>query len=655
MKHLFKINLVLIIFCYTAHAQNIPGIYTSAGPGQSICASWEAQLNGYMGDSVASPVWSTSGDGAFSDSNALSAVYTPGPGDIAAHSAILTLKANHIGLPYSVSDQMVLTIIPSVPSQPDPITGVPVTACPPLDGIILRTNNDPEATNYVWASDHPGVNFVPPSTADTQVINLNPITTAAYLIYVSAFNLCGASPARYVSIRRTVNVSVLNGSFIACRNTTKPYSCNRVTGAVYYKWKSTSGIKFNNHSSPYITADTIVNASFNSSFNSGNISVAAMTPCFTGPFKTLSVSNSLQALTPVTGMPSVCPVTSEIYSVSAVSGAASYAWTLPANTSGSSASNMINLNFENSFADTGNLCVTATSICGTATAPVCKSIIKAAPLMPGNISGPVIGICGQTVAYSVASVQGVSYNWLIPEGASITGPENGNSIRVTIPSDMSVGYIQVSAANNCGSSPFQNLIIKGRPAKPGDITTNINPISALTPRAQFSSNVSVLGSGCTLAWTYPASANYIDGQNTPNLILNWGNDNGFVTLLATNSCGTSVREYYVNVNAKREIANPDEPGINLTGKETAGNVSNVQAYPDADHKSLTITFFAPAAAVYFYSLHDDSNGEVRNDNIDADEGVNMIEIDMTSLPSYSVYRFDLSSGKDATHINIKME
>ncbi|HKR05567.1 MAG TPA: hypothetical protein VJY62_13110 [Bacteroidia bacterium] len=658
MRHFIKINFIsIILFCCAADAQNTPEVYTSAGPGQSICASWDAYLTGYMGDSVASPVWTTSGDGTFSDSNALSTSYTPGAADIGARSVILTLRASQIGFLHTVSDDMTLTIIPSVPSQPAPVTGAPSTACPPLNGIILRTDSDPEATNYVWSSVHPGVNFVPPSTADTQAINLYSITSPEYVIHVTAFNLCGASPARPVHIRRTVIVSSLKGVTTACANTIKPYSCNSVKGAVSYKWKSTGGIRFSNHTNLYLTSDTLVNVSFQTGFSSGTISVAAMTACFTGPFKTLSVSKSLPPLGEVSGIASVCPVISQTYSVPAVPGTAGYTWTLPAHTTGTSAANAINVDFESSFADSGSLCVTATSQCGIATAPVCKTIYKAPPPIPENITGPVTGVCGQTVTYSTAGMEGVTYNWMIPSGAIINGSQTGNSILVTMPENMNSGRIRVSGTNDCGTSPLRNLNIKGSPPKPGRITTNIYPVYALTAGAQFSSNVSALGTGCTFAWTYPPAATYKSGQGTSELVLDWGNDNGTVTLTAANSCGTSSRDYYVNIYAKREVGNMAEPGedVNEKATEKKNGLFNLQAYPDEDRRVMTITFFAPAQAVYSYSLYDDSNHEILKENIDANEGVNMFEIDMASFPAHIVYRLELSDGKDATHILVKMK
>ena len=57
-------------------------------------------------------VWSTSGDGTFSNINASNPLYTPGVNDIANGTVILTLTALGNAPCIDVSDDMVLTITP---------------------------------------------------------------------------------------------------------------------------------------------------------------------------------------------------------------------------------------------------------------------------------------------------------------------------------------------------------------------------------------------------------------------------------------------------------------------------------------------------------------------------------------------------------------
>ena len=58
-------------------------------------------------------VWSTSGDGTFSNINSANSVYTPGLNDIANGSVILTMTATGNTPCGDVSDDMILTITPA--------------------------------------------------------------------------------------------------------------------------------------------------------------------------------------------------------------------------------------------------------------------------------------------------------------------------------------------------------------------------------------------------------------------------------------------------------------------------------------------------------------------------------------------------------------
>jgi hypothetical protein len=77
-------------------------VTVNAGSDIEICADGTAQLNGSLGGSAlqasaplpSAPVWSTTGDGTFSNENELSAVYTPGTTDKTTGTVTLQLLAN---------------------------------------------------------------------------------------------------------------------------------------------------------------------------------------------------------------------------------------------------------------------------------------------------------------------------------------------------------------------------------------------------------------------------------------------------------------------------------------------------------------------------------------------------------------------------------
>jgi hypothetical protein len=189
--------------------------------------------------------------------------------------------------------------------------------------------------------------------------------------------------------------------------------------------------------------------------------------------------------------------------------------------------------------------------------------------------------------------------------------------------------------------------------------TNPSPVCA-NSEVQFISDVTALGTGCTYLWTYPTSATYVSGQGTPNLTLNWGSANGTVTLKATSNCGNATRSYSVVVGCSRITANSgqnsNEPkGVSHHTETKDNNSLNLQAYPDADQKTVTFTFNSAEEGIYAYSLLDESNREVLSGTVDAQNGVNMQELEVAALPANTVYRLKVSNGKISTHINITMK
>jgi len=121
----------------------------NAGPDQAVCASSpQVQLQGSITGAVTTGTWS-GGTGTFNpNANALDAIYTPSPAEIAAGHVTLTLTSSSTGRPCPpVADQMTITIgVPaSVNAGPDQIV---CAASPqaPLQGTIGGS-----ATSATWS------------------------------------------------------------------------------------------------------------------------------------------------------------------------------------------------------------------------------------------------------------------------------------------------------------------------------------------------------------------------------------------------------------------------------------------------------------------------------------------------------------------------
>jgi hypothetical protein len=103
----------------------------SAGSNQTVCAGKEVALNGQVTGSYDGVKWTTSGDGLFANDTALSTTYTPGSGDKASGSVMLTLTAASTVMPCQL-DGLVTSdgaLIPCSKSSSLKVTINPVPDC----------------------------------------------------------------------------------------------------------------------------------------------------------------------------------------------------------------------------------------------------------------------------------------------------------------------------------------------------------------------------------------------------------------------------------------------------------------------------------------------------------------------------------------------
>ncbi len=99
------------------------------------------------------------------------------------------------------------------------------------------------------------------------------------------------------------------------------------------------------------------------------------------------------------------------------------------------------------------------------------------PTIPSTITitGGIAKVCpGSTRTYTVSFTAGVTYNWVVPAGATINSGQGTSSINLTYTSGFTANdTLTVIKMNSCGSSPERNLIIqRNLPSTPGAITGN---------------------------------------------------------------------------------------------------------------------------------------------------------------------------------------
>ncbi|MES2627950.1 MAG: ice-binding family protein, partial [Bacteroidota bacterium] len=281
------------------------------------------------------------------------------------------------------------------------------------------------------------------------------------------------------------------------------YTVPVIANAVTYNWTLPAGATITNGA----TTNTIT-VSFTASAVNGNLTVQGINSCGSGaasaPFA-IGVTPVPANAGAISGPLSACRNQGGlVYSVPPVANATSYNWMVPAGatiTSGA-LTNTITVSFS-AVASSGSITVQGINSCGSGLISGTFTVIvtSTAAGNAGSISGDPLVCQGQTgVMYSVAAISdAVTYNWLLPAGASITSGVNTNTITVAFDNSAQSGNITVQGSNGCGTGLIS-----------GNFAVTVNSI----PQAAASANSPVcigdtlrLGaatvSGAAYDWTGP--------------------------------------------------------------------------------------------------------------------------------------------------------
>jgi hypothetical protein len=250
-------------------------------------------------------------------------------------------------------------------TSPGTITGTTNNLCP--NGISSPTYTIASvsgASSYTWTAPT-GATII--SGQGTTSITLN--FTNSFVsgnLSVVANNACGSSSARTLALSSN---PLIPGSISGPINNLCPegissptYTIAAVTGASSYTWTAPAGTTILSGQ-----GTTSVTLSITSGFNAGALTVAASNQCGTGPTKSITISSI--PLTPSTITGSTTPCGTESYSISTVSQATSYTWTVPTGMEiiTGQGTNSITVSI-NESSITGNITVKAANNCKTGNA-----------------------------------------------------------------------------------------------------------------------------------------------------------------------------------------------------------------------------------------------------------------------------------------------
>ncbi len=375
--------------------------------------------------------------------------------------------------------------------------GVAPCSSPPaapalMEGATTVCTGEPGASYAVPPVD--GASFYRWTVPADAVISSGMGTNSVNVIFGStdgnvcakAFNDCGesANTCIAVSINRPTSPGSITGTSPVCPGQTGvSYYIASVPGATNYIWTLPPGaVLASGTGTPNITV--------NFGTSGGDICVQTENSCGTSTPQCMSVVMTATPTIPgaITGSTDVCEYeTGVTYSISSVAEATSYSWTLPSGSSITAGDDTetITVTFG---ATSGNICVTASSICGTSS-PRCLAVtVTNPPAAPSSISGASSVVPGTAdEGYSISPVTGATdYLWTISGDASIDGSTSGTSISVDFGSTSGSSVeICVNASNSCGTSSWTCKTV-----------TIADPASWFTNNTSWTQNNSTYRSTC---------------------------------------------------------------------------------------------------------------------------------------------------------------
>jgi len=325
--------------------------------------------------------------------------------------------------------------------------------------------------------------------------------------------------------------STISGNTSPCAGAIETYSVTAVTCAESYTWTFPSGTTIN-----LGTGTNSVTVTWGST--PGTISVTADNPCGSSTPRTASVTILTAPATPgtITGTTNVCSTTAYTYSISTVTGATSYAWTLPGGWTGTSTTSSISATAGTTG---GQIQVTASNSCGASnSSDLTVNVVAQTIQLSSSASTSQQTICAASpitpIVYSVGgSGTGATVTGL---PAGITGSFASGSFTISGQSNIAGTHTYiVTTTGTCTAVTASGTIVvqASSPALPASISgsqtvcAGTNPVFSVTQDPNADS----------YTWALPSGWNGTSTTNSINPTA--GTTGGIITVSAINACGTS--------------------------------------------------------------------------------------------------------------------
>jgi gliding motility-associated-like protein len=402
----------------------------------------------------------------------------------------------------------------------------------------------------------------------TTSVNVNWGALAAGTVSVTVTNACGnAMNSLPVTIGGAPPApGAITGNTSICVPSTITYSITAMPGASSYTWTAPA-----NGTITGGQGTTSVTISYpGPATPSGQVCVTATNACGTGPATCVTITSGATPVQPgtITGPTTPCTnATGTTYSITAVPGATTYTWTVPAGASITSGqgTNSVMVNWGST---SGQICVTAGNSCGTSTAQCLNVTLGTAPPQPGTITGPASLCVGAMGTYSIANVAGATtYTWTVPAGVTLGTGQGTNTINVTA-TNTPGGNITVTAGNTCGNSTASTF----------SLTVNAVPNSNAGP------NISVCGTMATLAAVPSVGTGTWTHTGPGGSLVTYGNANAANSTVTVNMTGTYTFTWTESNNG---CTDNDQVTVNFNSTPQAGPATETC---NGANNAITVSF-----------------------------------------------------------------
>lgn len=162
--------------------------------------------------------------------------------------------------------------------------------------------------------------------------------------------------------------------------------------------------------------------------------------------------------------------------------------------------------------------------------------------VPSTITGETAVCPGTPQTYSVPSdPAATTYTWTLPAGWSLDSGQGTHFITVTSGIYGQNGTISVTAGNACGTSTARTLNVAVNPGTPAQPAAISGSTEVCPNTSNHTYSIAPVSGATIYTWSLPSGWTINSGQNSTVITVTSGDSgNGYVTVTAGNSCGTST-------------------------------------------------------------------------------------------------------------------